>query len=356
MLKKNRYYVVGVMSGTSMDGIDLALMEFFFKMGKWEYNYLSTTTNPYSNSWKEKLSGARFLKSELLSFLNEEYTDYLANQIQIFINQNAEYSIDLVCSHGHTVHHQPDQGFTLQIGNLKKLSTLLNTTVVCDFRVQDVALGGQGAPLVPGGEFFLFQDYSVCVNLGGFANISLLGEDNIIAFDIAAANLVFNAYAEKRNLSYDADGAIARKGSVIFNLLEQLNALDYYQKSFPKSLGIEWIGEKLDPVLDRYKHKKLEDLMHTYSVHLATQILNVLPKSGKILFTGGGTHNLFLMEQIKKISTAQIDIPSLVMIDYKEAMVFGFLGLLKYLGKDNCFASVTGATHNHSSGVIFNHN
>jgi anhydro-N-acetylmuramic acid kinase len=352
-MKKDHYYVVGVMSGTSLDGLDLALVEFFLNRDNWEYRYLATTTSPYSNSWHEKLSKARFLDTESLCLLDRDYTDYLANQIQFFMNQNIEYPVDLVCSHGHTVHHQPEKGITVQIGNQSHLSSLLKTTVVCDFREQDVALGGQGAPLVPGGEFYLFQDYAACVNLGGFANISLLGEARLIAFDIAAANLVFNAYAQRQNLSYDAGGVIASKGVLIQSLFEELNGLSYYKLPFPKSLGVEWIGEQLEPILASYESETTENLMHTYSVHLATQILKVLPNSGKILFTGGGAHNTFLMDQIKKMSKAQICIPDRVMIDYKEAMVFGFLGLLKYLGKDNCFSSVTGCHHDHSSGVIF---
>ena len=348
--------MIGVMSGTSLDGLDLALVEFNLNKGKWSYRYVSTTTNPYPDFWHKQLENARFLEAETLAILDRNYTTYLAEQIHFFMTQNSSYTIDLVCSHGHTVHHKPDQGVTFQIGNRKELSLFLKTTVVCDFRVQDVALGGQGAPLVPGGEFHLFSDYEACVNLGGFANISLLKQDDLIAFDVAAANLVFNMFAQKFNLLYDADGKIAAQGLLIPNLLEELNALPYYELVFPKSLGVEWITEQLTPVLNAYDQEKVMDLMYTYSVHLATQLLNVLPTSGKILFTGGGSHNLFLMQQIQKISSAEICIPSDLMIDYKEAMIFGFLGLLKYCGEDNCFACVTGARHNHSTGVIFKHN
>jgi len=348
--------VIGVMSGTSLDGLDLALVEFNLNKGKWVYRYVSTTTNPYLDFWHKQLEDARFLDAEALAILDRDYTTYLAEQIQLFMTQNSSYTIDLVCSHGHTVHHKPDQGITFQIGNQKELSSLLKTTVVCDFRVQDVALGGQGAPLVPGGECYLFSEYEACVNLGGFANISLLKQDDLIAFDIAAVNLVFNMFAQKLNLPYDADGKIAAQGLLIPSLLEELNALPYYQRVFPKSLGVEWITEQLTPIFNAYDQEKVADLMHTYSVHLATQLLNVLPISGKILFTGGGTYNLFLIQQIQKISSAEICIPSDLMIDFKEAMIFGFLGLLKYFGEDNCFASVTGARHNHSTGVIFKYN
>ncbi|MDG1386017.1 MAG: anhydro-N-acetylmuramic acid kinase [Flavobacteriaceae bacterium] len=355
-MKKEHFYVIGVMSGTSLDGLDLALVEFNLIKGKWTYRYVSTTTTPYPDSWQKQLENARFLEAEALAILNRDYTTYLAEQIKLFIAQNPSYTIDLVCSHGHTVHHKPDQGITFQIGNQRELSSYLKITVVCDFRVQDVAFGGQGAPLVPGGEFHLFSDYAACVNLGGFANISLLKQEHLIAFDVAAANLVFNTFAQKLNLPYDADGKIAAQGHLIPDLLQELNSLAYYSLAFPKSLGVEWITEQLTPIFVTYQQERVADLMHTYSVHLATQLLNVLPTSGKILFTGGGTHNLFLMQQIQKTSTAEICIPSDLMIDYKEAMIFGFLGLLKYCRVDNCFASVTGARHNHSTGVIFEHN
>jgi anhydro-N-acetylmuramic acid kinase len=355
-MKKEHFYVIGVMSGTSLDGLDLALVEFGLNDDKWSYRFVSTTTKSYSKSWQKKLEEARYLAVDSLAGLDRDYTTYLAEEIQLFRNQNPTYTIDLVCSHGHTVHHKPDQGITFQIGNQKELSSLLKTTVVCDFRVQDVALGGQGAPLVPGGEYYLFSEYEACVNLGGFANISLLKQDQLIAFDVAAANLIFNRFAQKLNLPYDADGKIAAQGLLIPALLEELNALPYYKLEFPKSLGVEWITDQLTPIIKAYNQEKVTDLMHTYSVHLARQLVNVLPKSGKVLFSGGGTHNLFLMQQIQTISIAEICIPNDLMIDYKEAMIFGFLGLLKHRGEDNCFASVTGARHNHSAGVIFKYN
>jgi len=355
-MKKEHFYIIGVMSGTSLDGLDLALVEFGLNDYKWSYRFVSTTTKSYSKSWQKKLEEARYLAVDALAVLDRNYTTYLAEEIKLFRNQNPGYTIDLVCSHGHTVHHKPDQGITFQIGNQKELSSLLKTSVVCDFRVQDVALGGQGAPLVPGGEYYLFSEYEACVNLGGFANVSLLKQDQLIAFDVAAANLIFNTLAQKLNLPYDADGKIAAQGLLIPSLLEELNALPYYKLEFPKSLGVEWITDQLTPILNACDQEKVTDLMHTYSVHLARQLVNVLPKSGKVLFSGGGTHNLFLMQQIQTISTAEICIPNDLMIDYKEAMIFGFLGLLKHLGEDNCFASVTGARHNHSAGVIFEYN
>lgn len=353
-LKPRSFFVVGVMSGTSLDGLDLAFVEFNFNQNKWNYRFISTDTKPYDSYWVEQLSKARFLSAKALALLDNEYTNYLANQIQIFIDKNTGSDIDLISSHGHTVHHQPDKGITVQIGNQSKLSIELGKTVVCDFRVQDVVLGGQGAPLVPGGEYYLFADYDACVNLGGFANISLIKNQlKPLAFDIAAANLVFNELSNRLDLSYDSGGEIASKGSLVTKLLDELNALDYYKQTYPKSLGVEWISQYVEPIFNKFNQESISNLMHTYSIHLAGQISKALPNSGKVLFSGGGTHNDFLLQQIKKNSTAEICIPSSVLIDYKEAMIFGFLGLLRILGVNNCFSSVTGSTHNHSSGVIF---
>ncbi len=353
MKNKDCFYVVGVMSGTSLDGLDLALIKFNLANKKWKYRFISSFTIEYSDSWKLKLSNARFKNPKDLYNLDLDYTNFLAEQIKIFINRNFEYQIDLISSHGHTVFHQPQKGITYQIGNHKMLSDLLDYTVVCDFRVQDVELGGQGAPLVPGGDFHLFSDYKACVNLGGFANISLLDNYSPIAFDISAANLILNNYAQKLNLPFDAEGKIASTGKIIIPLLDELNSLEYYFQKPPKSLGIEWLSEKVNPILSSFSEESIPNLMHTWVHHLANQILWVLPNSGKVLFTGGGTHNSFLIGLIKQKSTAQICLPSNTLINFKEALVFGFLGLLKFLGEDNCFSTVTGSSHDHSTGVIF---
>jgi len=284
MKNKGRYCVIGVMSGTSLDGLDLALIEFVLDNKKWEYQLISTTTKSYTEQWKKRLTEARLMKPEQLALLDLNYTNFLAEQIQLFINENSDHTIDLISSHGHTVFHQPEQGLTFQIGNQKQLADLLQHRVVCDFRVQDVALGGQGAPLVPGGEFHLFSEYAACVNLGGFANISLLGDSSPIAFDIAAANLIFNFYAHKLNLAYDAGGAIASKGKIVKPLLDELDALSFYNESLPKSLGVEWLAQNVTPLLSSYEQESIPDLMHTYASHLATQILKVLPDSGQNTF------------------------------------------------------------------------
>lgn len=346
------FYVIGVMSGTSLDGLDLALVEFKKVQEKWHYKFLETDTKTYSSSMRKRLSEARYLSKEDLFDFDIFYTNYLAEQIRNFISQNSKYDINLICSHGHTVFHQPKKGITLQIGNQEELAIQLKKTVVCNFRKQDVAFKGQGAPLVPGGEYYLFSEYKACVNIGGFANITLLQKLQLQAYDIAAANTILNIYAQQLKQPYDDRGKIAASGKLINPLLQQLEEIAYYKKKPPKSLGVEWVSAVIEPILNNFKHESVPDILHTYSTHLANQILSALPKKGKVLFTGGGSHNTFLMNLIRDKCSAEMCVPDPVLIDYKEAMIFGFLGVLKVLRINNCFASVTGASHNHSTGDI----
>jgi len=340
-----------VMSGTSLDGVDLALLQFNHKQG-WHYSVLAAVTLPYSEEWVERLRAAVLISKKALSRLNQEYTLYLAEIIKIFLAEQIQLP-DFISSHGHTVLHQPESGITLQIGNLPLLAQATGYKVICDFRVGDVALKGQGAPLVPGGEVHLFNHYSACVNLGGFANISLLKNDPVLAYDICPVNIVLNALVQSLGKKYDHNGDLARSGQLIPSLLFRLNQLSYYNRPFPKSLGIEWVREVIDPLLKEYETMSITDLLYTFSEHCAIQIARQLPAKGEVLFTGGGCYNLFLMEQIRSKSKANIVIPSPEIIEFKEAIVFAFLGVLREQNLNNCLASVTGAQRDHSSGNIF---
>jgi anhydro-N-acetylmuramic acid kinase len=251
MIKEN-YHVIGVMSGTSLDGVDLAAIEFNLKNQKWSYKITKSETVSYSPDWVIKLKEAlNYSESELIQ-LNENYTNLLGEIIKSFIVKNEISNLDAVCSHGHTILHQPQNGFTLQIGNLPKIAKIINEKVVCDFRVQDVQLGGQGAPLVPIGDRILFSEFDYCLNLGGFSNVSFEENGNRMAFDISPVNTVLNFYANKLGLDYDDKGKIARSGKVNSDLLNELNALDYYKKSFPKSLGFEFVKEVVLPIIEKH--------------------------------------------------------------------------------------------------------
>ncbi|WP_396147568.1 anhydro-N-acetylmuramic acid kinase [Flavobacterium sp.] len=351
---KETYKIIGVMSGTSLDGIDLAHINFTIKDNKWRYQILESETISYSHDWLNKLKVAVSFSEENLIELNEDYTELLGNIIKSFIDKHQLKNIDAVCSHGHTILHQPQNGFTLQIGNLPKIAEIIQEKVVCDFRVQDVQLGGQGAPLVPIGDRILFSEYDYCLNLGGFSNVSFEDNSKRIAFDISPVNTVLNFYSNKLGLNYDDKGKIARSGKVNLELLNELNALEYYKKQFPKSLGFEFVKEIVLPLIEKYSIS-IEDKMHTFTEHIALQTSLALPnKTGKILITGGGAYNDFLIERMQlHLPNIQIIIPDNKTLEFKEALIFALLGVLKLRNEINVLSSVTGAKMDHSSGVIF---
>lgn len=351
-MQREDYHVIGVMSGTSLDGIDFAYMKIVTKP-RCNVQIIKAETQPYSDFWEQQLQKAVHYNSDDLQELNESYTHYLGGAINQFIEKNniSRDEIDAVCSHGHTILHQPDKGYTLQIGNLPKIATLIHCKVVCDFRVQDVRLGGQGAPLVPIGDQLLFSEYKYCLNLGGFANVSTQKDNQRIAYDICAVNTVLNVYAQQLGTSYDNEGAFAKAGTIHIPLLEELNGLPFFEKSPPKSLGIEWVHEKIFPLLDKYELTS-KDVLATFTEHIAFQLANQFEIDSSVLITGGGAYNTFLMERLKSIKNLQIVIPEPHLVEFKEALVFGLLGVLRLEGGHNCLASVTGASKDHSSGVI----
>ena len=351
---KETYNVIGVMSGTSLDGIDLAHIHFSIIEDKWSYKILESETVSYDSDWLNKLKVAVDFSASELTKLNEEYIVLLANVIQTFIQKNQLQNLDAVCSHGHTIQHQPQNGFTLQIGNLSEIAKILNQTLVCDFRVQDVQLGGQGAPLVPIGDRILFSDYDYCLNLGGFSNVSFEQNGSRIAFDISPVNTVLNFYANKLGLDYDDRGNISKSGKFNVDLVSELNALDYYKKPFPKSLGFEFVKTIILPLIEKY-NIPIADKMHSFTEHIAIQTALALPiKQGKLLATGGGAYNDFLIKRMQ-FHLPQIDIiiPDNKTLEYKEALIFALLGVLKLRNDINVLSSVTGAKYDHSSGIIF---
>lgn len=352
---QEKFNIVGVMSGTSLDGIDLAHLTFEIVNGKWNFQILESETIGYSQEWIDLLKIAVGLSESELQQLNKEYTLLLGNSISKFISKYKLKSIDAVCSHGHTILHQPKNGITLQIGNLPEIATICNQKVVCDFRVQDVELGGQGAPLVPIGDRLLFSDADYCLNLGGFSNISFEENGNRIAFDISPVNTVLNFYANKLGLDYDDKGLISSSGILNSELLSELNELEFYHLSYPKSLGFEFVKEIVLPIIESYKIS-IEDKLATFTEHIAYQIGLALPnKKSKLLITGGGAYNNFLISRIQYyLKETSLIIPEKKIIEFKEALIFGLLGVLKLRGEMNTLKSVTGASRDHSSGKIYN--
>jgi len=354
-MNKTQYHVVGVMSGTSLDGVDLVAATFSLKDGSWAYQIGASQTVPYSKYWHDVLRDLVLQSKEALEQIDWDYTTYLAGIIQNFIVANKLEALDAICSHGHTALHQPEKRLTYQIGNLPHLFEILQLPVVCNFRVGDVALGGQGAPLVPIGDALLFAKYDFCLNLGGFANISTESHQGRIAYDICPVNIVLNHYVSSWGLAYDDQGQIASTGEIHRELLQHLNSLDFYKKEPPKSLGLEWVAQQVFPLINSFQ-LPVETVLRTFVEHVAIQLSAEINKSKEatVLVTGGGAYHRFLIDCLQERTTSSLVIPEAALINYKEALVFGFLGVLKLRGEVNCLRSVTGATHDHSSGIIFN--
>ncbi|MEZ4858291.1 MAG: anhydro-N-acetylmuramic acid kinase [Flavobacteriaceae bacterium] len=353
-MKKSNYRVLGVMSGTSLDGIDLALCNFHIsENNEWNFTIEVAETLSYPSEWQTILREAVHYSKGRLQALNEDYTQYLSKVISTFIKKNSIVTLDAVCSHGHTILHQPNKGITLQIGNLPHLAKIIQQSVVCDFRAQDVALGGQGAPLVPIGDRLLFSEYNYCLNLGGFANVSFEKEENRMAYDICPVNIVMNHFAEKLGAPFDKNGTFAESGTLNIALLNQLNGLSFYFEKPPKSLGLEWVQQHVFPLLDASKDTS-ENILRTFVEHVAIQLSNQFEENTSVLITGGGAYNSFLLNRLKAQKSLNVFIPDSQIIEFKEALVFGLLGVLKLRGENNCLASVTGASKDHSGGNIFN--
>lgn len=350
-----KYNVIGLMSGTSLDGVDIAFCRFTFEKKRWTYTIVQAETIPYSSAWKKALLGLE--KTDALNFqqTHVEYGSYLGKLVSDFVKKY-RLTVDLVSSHGHTIFHQPQKKLTVQIGSGSTIAAECKLPVVCDLRSLDVALGGQGAPLVPIGDKLLFAEYDLCLNLGGFANVSYQHKKERIAYDICPVNIVMNAICNSLGKEYDNKGELARKGKINEALLNALNALAFYKlpANSPKSLGKEWVIKHIDPLIKKHTLAP-SDVLRTFCEHVAIQIANSVndKRSGKILVTGGGAFNTFLMERIKKHSTHQVIIPANKTVEFKEALIFAFLGVLRIRNEVNCLKSVTGAKQDNSGGAVY---
>ena len=344
------YFAIGLMSGTSLDGLDICYAKFQ-NITNWEFEILKTETIPYSIEWKNRLQNAILLSAEDLLALDKEYGFYLGEKTQEFISKNNITDLDFIASHGHTVFHQPQRKFTLQIGDGRAIKLTTKKPVIYDFRSQDVLMGGNGAPLVPIGDELLFSQYDACLNLGGFSNISLQKNHQRIAFDISPVNVVLNYFAEKLGKNYDENGDFARNGAINFKILEELNALTFYQKPAPKSLGVEFVNSEIFPLL---KDEIPENIIATFTEHIAEQIAKVFNDNQlkTVLVTGGGTFNTYLLEKIREKSQTELIVPDENIINFKEALIFAFMGVLRLRNEVNVLCSATGSSENHCSGIL----
>jgi anhydro-N-acetylmuramic acid kinase len=350
---QHEYIVYGLMSGTSLDGVDIAACAFKQDSGAWQYEILYSETITYTKSWLEKLLMAPGLCGEDLISLDREYGNFLGDLVNKTIGKSGIKPF-LIASHGHTVFHSPDRGFTLQIGSGAQLAVSTGIPVACDFRSTDVAAGGQGAPLVPIGDKMLFSLYDACLNLGGFANISFELDEKRIAFDICPVNFVLNRFANQQGEVFDRGGVLGRKGLVNDKLLQDLNDINYYYTQPPKSLSREWVKSEIDLVLGKHTCT-LPDTFRTMYEHIAIQISKSLNecKARNVILTGGGTYNNFLIELLRKKCKTELIIPDRTTIDFKEALIFAFMGLLRFRGEVNCLSSVTGAVTDLVCGAIY---
>ncbi|MBE0424764.1 MAG: anhydro-N-acetylmuramic acid kinase, partial [Lutibacter sp.] len=346
-MKNGAKYVIGVMSGTSLDGIDIAYVKITNET-IYSFEILTAKTIPYSKEWKSTLKQGFLLSGEKLVKLDADYGIYLGKTLSTFIKENNIEKLDFIASHGHTIFHNPEKKYTLQIGNGPQITAITGIKTICDFRVQDLALGGQGAPLVPVGDELLFSEYDYCLNLGGFSNISFNKNQQRIAFDICPVNIVLNHYVASLNMEYDDNGNIASEGNIDNNLLKALNSLAFYDDAKPKSLGYEFVAETIFPLIDKH-NLSIKDVLRTFVEHIAIQISKKTDSdSGKtMLATGGGAFNTFLIERLQSHTKTQLIIPDETIINYKEALIFALLGFLKDEKKINCLKSVTGASKDH---------
>ncbi len=352
------YKIIGLMSGTSLDGLDLAYCHIWQQDGKWEFKIKATKSLRYTSEMELKLRDAILLSApDLLQFHNS-YGSWLGVQAKHFINEN-NLEVDYIASHGHTTHHQPEKGFTFQIGSGQHLANESGVEVICDFRTNDVALGGQGAPLVPIGDQLFFGAYDFCLNLGGISNISFNSGSKRIAYDIGLANMGLNYITRRAGLAYDDGGELARKGNSNRAMLEKLNSLEFYSLPFPKSIGYEWFIAKVVPIIDGTEDT-LENLLHTTIEHVCEKIADQIKQhshklKSTLLVTGGGALNGFLIECLqKKIGKkVRVVVPSKQIIEFKEALVFALLGVLRVTQQTNVLCAVTGSRKDSSSGVLF---
>ena len=343
---------VGVMSGTSLDGLDLCLCDFWQENGDWKFSLIKTTTISYTSDIKQSLTRAFEMTANEFSALDFEYGKWVGHQINIFL-ADAERMPDIIGSHGHTVFHQPSSGYTTQIGKGAVISATTGIPCVSDFRSGDVARGGQGAPLVPIGDELLFSDFTWCLNIGGIANVSTQSNGKRLAWDICPANMILNLLANKQGKSFDSNGDLGRKGTVLVDLLDELNSLAFYQSTPPKSLGREWFEKHFYPHFNLCDSSN-SNLLATAYEHISQQIARSIgvTSSGTLLVTGGGAHNGFLVEKIREKVDTNIVIPDSLTVDFKEALVFGFLAVLYLKGVNSSIGSVTGASSDSIAGVL----
>lgn len=357
------YRAIGIMSGSSLDGLDIAFVHLHENAGKWNFDIIHADCYPYTPEWKNKLETSLELNALNYLILDSAYGHFIGKQIATFIDKyQLEYKVQLIASHGHTTFHLPSQKMTAQLGNGAAIAAETGIPVVNNLRSLDIALGGEGAPIVPIGDKLLFGNYEYCLNIGGIANISSVKNSNYLSFDICPANRILNMLSEKIGKEYDNEGSIARNASINAALLKQLDKLDYYTKSYPKSLANSFGTEIVLPILQK-SGIQTEDLLATYTEHIAEQVKKAVEVmdikydgDAKLLATGGGALNTFLIEKLQsKLSALNITVvvPEHNVVLYKEALIMALIGVLRWREENNVLSTVTGAERNSINGAVW---
>ena len=356
------YKVIGLMSGSSLDGLDIAYVQLDEVRGQWSYEILNAVCVPYSEKWMNGLRNAANINVSDFLKLHTAYGRYLGEQVNAFVEKNElQHKVHFIASHGHTVFHEPASHTTGQIGDGAAIAAITGLPVISDLRAMDVALGGQGAPIVPIGDKLLFSSYDYLLNIGGIANITVQQSDKYIAFDVCPANQVLNALAEREGKEMDENGSMALKGNLLPGMLDELNERSYYSLSAPKSLSNEDARNMVFPVLLESENSNY-DLLHTATVHIAQQVASAISRyphgkeQANMLVTGGGAFNGFLMAQLQKELkplNVEITMPEANVVKFKEALVMALIGTLRWREEINVMSTVTGATRDSVGGALW---
>lgn len=341
------------MSGSSLDGLDIAYCEFYYEKDEWNFEIVDAQTFSYNEEWSIKLRELPNSTPKEIEKADIEYGELTADFVNQFLSQK-KYKPDLIASHGHTILHEPAKGFTLQIGNGQIIANETGIKTINDFRTKDVLLGGQGAPLVPIGDKLLFSNYDFCLNIGGIANISFEENGERIAFDICGANQILNYLSLQVGKTFDENGNIAILGKMNTELFNLLNSDSYFDQRPPKSLSNQYVTNKFIDATNKIECP-VQDKLYTTVKHIAFQTNKAIENQnkGSLLLSGGGTHNSFMVTALRRETKHDIIVPDPMIIDFKEALIFAFMGILRVQNKINCLSSVTGATSDCSGGQIF---
>lgn len=364
MSQTKTYHVIGIMSGSSLDGIDLAYCRFTTGTDlQFDWELILGETMPLPENWQARLAHLPTQNAVTFAKTHVYFGHFLAKTVNQFVEQHQITQLDFISSHGHTIFHNPDKRYTTQIGCGSAIAALTGYPVINDFRMQDIAINGEGTPIAPAADRYLYSDYDFCLNIGGIANITSQIQEDPIAFDISPANQLLNYLSGQLGFAFDNDGQIAASGNLLPELLQLLQGYPYYKSPPPKSISNEWIVSELLPILASFE-ASIEDKLHTVTQFIAIEVSNSLIRltqdsshaEYRLMLSGGGSKNKYLIESIKSCLSGQLNIelivPSTETIDFKEAILMGLMGVLRVLNVPNCFSTVTGARFDTIGGAI----